>query len=106
MGHGGRWKAYYTHAAITFIKENVTSKRIACKLFEYRELLECFPDLGNSYEPTYPAARPPFPCRVAAVPDTPFSIYYLKDEDAKQAVIFAIEFQRTDPNVRFASSDW
>lgn len=100
------WQAAYTQSAIDFIMQHVSSERVARKLFEYRDLLEQFPDLGAPYQPDYPAAIPPFPCRCIAVPDTPFSLYYLKQEDRRRIVVFCVEFQRQDPNARFSSLDW
>lgn len=96
------WKVAYSKTALDFIAANVNSKRIAEKLFEYRRLLEEFPNLGRSYDPLYPAARPPFPCRVISVPDTPFDMYYVKDESALEITIILIEFQRVDPMLRFS----
>lgn len=103
---GCRWRAVYTRSAIDFIMSEIDSERVASKIFEFRELLEYNPDLGRCYDPDYPAARAPFPCRFVAVPDTPFTIYYLKDEDARTVVLFCIEYQRLDPNARFSSVDW
>ena len=100
------WTAAYTQSAIDFILSNVTSERVASRLFECRALLETAPDLGRCYDPEYPAARPPFPCRYIPVADTPFTLYYLKDEEARSIVIFCIEYQRADPNARFSSLDW
>ncbi|WP_281653744.1 hypothetical protein [Eggerthella sinensis] len=100
------WSAFYTRSAIDFILNEVESERVASKLFAMRELLETSPELGRSYDPDYPAARPPFPCRYISVPDTPFTVYYLKDEEKRQIVLFCIEYQRLDPNRRFSSVDW
>ncbi len=106
MEEASPWSATYTQSAITFILEHVTSERVARKLFEYRSLLEELPDLGSPYCPEYPAARPPFPCRAIPVSDTPFTIYYMKQEEQRRLIIFCIEFQRTDPNARFSQIDW
>lgn len=100
------WTTVYTRSAIDFIVAEVRSERVAEKLFSYRALLETAPDLGRAYDPDYPAARPPFPCRCIAVPDTPFSLYYLKEDDLRRIVVFCIEYQRTEPNARFSSFDW
>lgn len=100
------WYAFYTQYAIDFILNNVTSERVAKKLFSYRELLEGVPDLGRPYDPIYPAARSPFPCRELLIPDTPFVVFYLKDEDKKRITIFCIEYQRCDPNARFSAIDY
>lgn len=100
------WLVEYTEAAVNFIADHVNSRRVADKLFEYRVLLQEFPDLGKPYDPVYPAARIPFACREIAVPDTPFTIYYMKHEDERKIIIFCIEHQRVDPNARFAGIDY
>lgn len=100
------WTAAYTQSAIDFILSKVESERVASRLFEHRALLEANPDLGQCYDPVYPAARPPFSCRFIHVSDTPFTLYYLKDDDAQSIVIFCIEYQRAEPNARFSSIDW
>lgn len=101
-----KWSVFYTQRAIDFIIDNVDSERVANKIFKYRELLESMPDLGRFYDPEYPAARPPFPCRCIAVSDTPFAIYYIKEEEARRVVIFCIEYQRVDPHARFSNINW
>lgn len=106
MSTSDSWRVQFTKYAFNFIMDNVTSERVARKIFAYRELLSEFPDIGASYNPQYQAARPPFPCRSIAVPDTPFSLYYLKDEENRTVVIFAIEYNRVDPNARFSHVDW
>lgn len=100
------WVSYYTQSVVDFITANVSSKRVADKIFEYRKLLESVPDLGRPYDPDYPAARTPFPCRVVIIPDTPFSLYYIKESESKRIIIFCIEYQRIDPNARFSHIEW
>lgn len=102
---GDGWRASYTQSAIDFIIEHAASEHVASKLFEYRRLLQDYPDLGKAYDPDYPAARPPFDCREIHVPDTPFTLYYLKNEEERLVVIFCIEFQRAQPNSRFSGVD-
>lgn len=63
--------------------------------------MSVFPDLGTPYQPEYAAARPPFPCRAVAVPDTPFTLYYITLEEARTLVVIFIENQASDPNERF-----
>lgn len=101
-----KWQAFYTQYAMDFIAQNVNSKEVAKKIFKYRELLEYFPDLGAPYNPSYPAAIPPFPCRSIAVPDTPFTLYYLKENELQRVVVFCIDFQRVEPNARFSQINW
>ena len=100
------WKVLYAKSALRFIEENVWSERVLRKIFDCRELLESMPDLGRPYDPAYPAARPPFPCREIVIPDTPFSLHYIKQEETRQIVILCLEFQRVDPNARFSSINW
>lgn len=106
MGTKETWCASYTESVLNFIEKNVTSERVARKIFHYREQLELFPDMGAPYDPVYPAARPPFPCRSISISDTPFTLFYLKLEEEKRVIIFCIEYDRTDPNSRFAHPDW
>ena len=100
------WKVLYAKSALRFIEENVWGERVLRKIFDCRELLESMPDLGRPCDPAYPAARPPFPCREIAIPDTPFSLHYIKQEETRQIVILCLEFQRVDPNARFSSINW
>lgn len=93
----------YTDEVARFISKHVRSSRVLDRIENYCQLLANFPDLGTPYDPDYPAARLPFPCRFVAVPDTPFTFYYLKVEEARKIVILYVEHQGIDPNVRF---DW
>ena len=102
----GPWSVFYTVSALEFISNEVSSERVARKIFEYRSLLESFPDLGRAYDPEYSAARPPFLRRCIAVPDTPFVLYYLKEEEGRRIVIFCIDYRRRDPNARFSEYEW
>lgn len=100
------WKVSYTRHAVSFIKNNIKNKRIAEQVFGYRKLLETMPDLGRNYDPEYPAAKPPFPCRYIAIPDTPFTMYYLKNEATQEIVIFSIDHQRKNSEAWFAFVDF
>ena len=42
------------------------------------------------------------PCRWIAIPDTPFTIYYVIDYDADEVRVFYIEHQRMNPMGRFS----
>lgn len=84
-----------------FIVRSVWSERVYSKMMDYMELLSVFPDLGTPYQPEYAAARPPFPCRAVAVPDTPFTLYYITLEEARALVVIFIENQASNPNERF-----
>ena len=48
------------------------------------------------------AARLSVPCRWIAIPDTPFTIYYVIDYDADEVRVFYIEHQRMNPMGRFS----
>ncbi len=100
------WSVQYTQGAIDFILENVHSKQVASKIFECRRMLQDFSDFGKIYDPEYPAAMLPFPCRYIAIPDTSFNLYYIKEVDAMRIVIFCIDYQRIDPNARFSNINW
>lgn len=58
-----------------------------------------FPYYGQEYDPAYPAARPPFPCRVAYCGR--YGVYYRVLEDEGVVEVLAIEDQRRDPRARF-----
>lgn len=91
----------YVSEVEEFILKNVWSERVYSKIVSYVDLLSEFPDMGTPYNPEYPAAVPPFPCRFIAVPDTPFTLYYIKLAELKKVVIIYIENQSADPNSRF-----
>ena len=65
------YEVFYTNGVVSFMIDAIWSKRVYEKVDSYRSLLAQFPDLGTPYDPVYVAARPPFPCRHIAVPDTP-----------------------------------
>lgn len=94
--------AYYTTEAIQVIAEQVYSEQVLEKMEHLRALLETAPELGRVYDPAYPAAKPPFECRVLAVPDSPFALYYVVDEEHEEIIIFHAENPRMDPEERFA----
>ena len=88
--------------AETFILENVTSERVLRRIEDVAEMLGEYPSAVPQYNPDYAAARPPFPCRFLPLPDTPFTLYYLKDDDAREVIIFDIEWTAGDPRRRFS----
>lgn len=98
------YKVKYTESVIEFIISEVSSERAYNKIDNYRFVLADFPEIGTSYQPYYPAAQSPFPCRWIAIPDTPFTLYYLIEEKDKKVVVFHIEHQATDPQKRFDRS--
>ena len=65
-------------------------------------MLALFPEMGREYDPVYDAARLSIPCRWIAIPDTPFTIYYVIDYDADEVRVFYIEHQRMNPMGRFS----
>lgn len=98
----------YTENVIEFILTNISSERVYNRIDTYRLILAEFPEIGSPYQPYYPAAQTPFPCRWIAVPDTPFTLYYLIADDEEKVVVFHIEHQASDPRSRFSWStiDW
>ncbi len=95
------YEVVYVDDVVAFMMEAIWSRRVYEKVNSYRRLLADLPDLGAPYDPEYPAARPPFPCRRLPVPDTPFTFYYYKDDEMKRVVVFYIEHQGANPESRF-----
>lgn len=91
-----------TQRAESFLLENVTLERVMRRIEETVELLGAYPLIGKAYDPSYPAARPPFPCRFLQVSDTPFTLYYLFDEEAGVVTVFDVVWSAGDPRRRFA----
>lgn len=96
------YSVHYTQEAREFILTNVRSKKVHERIKKFRDMLKELPELGRAYDPEYPASRPPFECRVLAVPDSPFALYYVVDEEHEEIIIFHVENQRMDPEERFA----
>lgn len=92
----------FTESVRLFILENVYSERVASAIDRQRDMLALFPEMGREYDPSYEAAHFPVPCRWIAIPDTPFTIYYVIDYDADEVKVFHIEHQRMNPKGRFA----
>lgn len=92
-----------TECAKRFIEGNVGTKSMLARFEWAVEILGTFPSFGPSYEPDYAAARPPFPCRYLPLPETPFTLYYIKDDDAEVVTIIDIEWSAGDPKKRFSS---
>lgn len=95
------YEVFFTDSVSDFIDRNIFSQRVFEKIDLYRELLAAVPDLGATYDPGYPATKPPFPCRRLPIPDTPFNLYYIKDDDAKTVTVFYVEHQGIDPESHF-----
>ncbi len=94
-----RCEVLLTQSAEEFVEKNVTSERVLARIERACDLLADYPDMGTPYQASYPAAQPPFPCRTLALPDTPFTLYYLHDDE--QVVVFSIEWSAGDPKKRF-----
>lgn len=77
-------RVLFTDSVRTFILENVFSERVALAIDRQRDMLALFPEMGREYDPVYDAARLSVPCRWIAIPDTPFTIYYVIDYDADE----------------------
>ena len=97
------YEVEYVERAISFLEENVWTEQVLDRIVRYVDLLSEFPDLGTPYNPDYPAAKPPFSCRSIAIPDTPFTLYYVKDDERLLVTIVYIEHQGANPEERF---DW
>lgn len=95
-------RVLFTDSVRTFILENVYSERVALAIDRQRDMLALFPEMGREYDPVYDAARLSVPCRWIAIPDTPFTIYYVIDHDADEVRVFYIEHQRMNPMGRFS----
>lgn len=91
-----------TDYAVNFIEEHVTYPATLSRIEQAVGMLAAFPAMGLAYEPEYMAARPPFACRYLPLSDTPFTLYYLKDDAAERVVVFDIEWTAGDPTTRFA----
>lgn len=91
-----------TPNVIEFIAANVQRESTLASIERCVSLLEEFPAIGRVYDPEYPAARVPFPCRSFVIPDTPFTLYYLKDDEERRIVVFAFEWTAGDPVKRFS----
>lgn len=86
---------------VDFIEERVTGRRVYERIVEAERLVAEYPEMAPQYDPDYPAARPPFPCRRLVVPSTPFVLYYATDDDARTVTVFYMEFAAADPRKRF-----
>lgn len=98
------YRVVFANSVLDFIDEHVGSERVLAKIEQYEDLLSHYPALGAVYDPDYPAARPPITCRQLPIPETPFTLYYAIDEDARQVNVFYIEFKGADPRSRFSFS--
>jgi len=90
-----------TSNVVEFILAHVSRETTLGKIEAVVSIIEEFPGMGHVYDPECPAARTPFPCRYIVVPETPFTIHYLKDDVAHKVVVFDIEWSAGDPVDRF-----
>ena len=97
------YRVEMTNCAKEFIVKNVTHEATFARFEWAAEVLSAFPAMGPAYEPEYAAARPPFPCRYLPLSDTPFTLYYLKDDEREAVAIFDIEWSAGDPHKRFTA---
>lgn len=95
------WRLLITDGAKEFIRANVSKERVLEKIEDSMGLLAEYPGAGPAYMPSYAAALPPFPCRYFPVSDTPFTLYYVLDEDAETVTVIDIEWSAGDPKKRF-----
>ena len=99
---GQGYAVIYTEYVRTMLLQEVESKRVYESIDRYRDILQLFPEIGQEYEPQYPAAKPPFPCRFIPVHNTPFTLYYIVEEAGRIIVVFYLEHQRSNPRTRFS----
>lgn len=90
-----------TEDAVSFIEEHVKRESVYLRIIECMKMLADYPFMGRFYDPEYPVVRLPFACRRLAVPDTPFALYYVSNEEERRLVVFYIEFATGNPNKRF-----
>ena len=62
-------------------------------------LLDTVPYIGQIYDPSYPASRPPFQLRMVFAGR--YGIYYVVDEAERRVDMLFIEDQRRDARYRF-----
>lgn len=87
--------------AMDFLAENVESTRMLDLVQTRLSILSDFPRLGAVYDPTYPAAKPPVACRHYPLSDTPFTAFYVVDDEARTVSILSVEWSSGDPKKRF-----
>ena len=85
-------EAFYAYATLS-------PERLFRHVDNELDLLRHFPELGEAYDPAYPASRPPFPCRVLYCEH--LGIYYRIDEGSRKVIVIALEDQRRNPLNRF-----
>lgn len=98
MADRGRMEVRLTDEAY-FAYVDLPSDAVLARVDSLLETLGEFPWFGQEYDPAYPAARPPVPCRVAFCGR--YGIYYRVLEDEGAVEVLAIEDQRRDPRSRF-----
>jgi len=81
--------------AIRHVKSRADLRRIDGILL----ILETLPRIGRTYDPLYPAAKPPEPILVAYAGN--YGIYYEIQEESKHVNVLFIEDQRRNPLKRF-----
>lgn len=79
--------------------QSIPSKKDFAKVRKMVHLLDTLPEIGRTYDPDYPAARPPFEMRVAFAGR--YGVYYRVEEADETVRILFIEDQRRDPLNRF-----
>ena len=95
------FKVELTNSVEPFILENVGREETLARIEQSVGMLAEFPFAGPEYLPDYPAATPPFPCRHLPLSGTPFTLYYLVDEQRSLVQVIDIEWSAGDPKKRF-----
>ena len=100
------YTVFFTDSVLDFLDAHVTSERVLARIEAYEDLLASYPHLGSVYDPVYDAARPPIPCRHISVPETPFTLYYVVDDDAREVMVLYCDFSAGNPRERFRARPW
>ncbi|MDM8300221.1 type II toxin-antitoxin system RelE/ParE family toxin [Collinsella tanakaei] len=95
------YRVTFANSALDFIEEHVYSERILERIETYAELLADYPRIGTVYEPSYPAAKLPLPCRYINIPDTPFTLFYSVDDAVQEIDVLYVNFSAGNPRGRF-----
>ena len=84
----------------TYAFADVYRERVRARIEQLVGFLAEHPLYGEEYDPYYPAARPPVPCRVFFCGR--YGIYYHVDESQHMVVVLTIEDTRMSPMGRFS----
>ena len=97
------FKVELTDSVELFLLENVNREETLARIEQSVGMLAEFPFAEPEYRPDYPAATPPFPCRYLPLSGTPFTLYYLIDEQRALVQVIDIEWSAGNPKKRFGT---